>query len=166
MSALRDSDYMKDLDAKLKANHKDRWFDPFIIRTAKTLDLCMMMDAELVVRGRRMRPSRSYANTIKPEDLHAPDIPGDSRGAFNRDLDWTAFVWRFFACLFAAIALLVPMLVMVLNRGLHTAIITVCISVFLTAIVIAKFSQDSFGAVVGYVAAYTAVLVVFVGATS
>jgi VIT1/CCC1 family predicted Fe2+/Mn2+ transporter len=122
----------------------------------------MMMDAELVVQGRTRRRSK----IIKPRDLHRPDIPGDSRGAFNRDLDWKAFVWRFFACLFAAIALLAPMLVMVLHKGLHTALITVCVSVFLAALVIAKFLEESFGAVVGYVAGYTAVLVVFVGTTS
>ena len=67
---------------------------------------------------------------------------------------------------FGGLSLVGPMLIMVLYKRQYTALITVCISVFLFAVAMAAFSTEKPTTVLGAVAAYAAVLVVFLGTSS
>ena len=65
---------------------------------------------------------------------------------------------------FGGIALIGPTLIMALHPGLHTSLITTCIATFLFALALAFGAENSSGKdVLGATAAYTAVLVVFIG---
>jgi hypothetical protein len=67
---------------------------------------------------------------------------------------------------FGGIALIGPMLLMVLHRDLHTSIITASVATFLFASLLAVTARSLEGKdVLAAVAAYAAVLVVFVGTT-
>ncbi|KAJ4204128.1 hypothetical protein NW759_014965 [Fusarium solani] len=71
---------------------------------------------------------------------------------------------RFVMALFGGIALIVPTVIMAKIEGINTSLITTSIAVFLFALILAFGATDSTGKdVLGATAAYTAVLVVFVG---
>jgi hypothetical protein len=136
----------------------ETWRDPFILTTEKTLDLCLMNDAGIIL----MHGPAGKA----PLDLERPNLPGDGRGSFNQGLKTASFWKRFFIAIFGSIALLGPMLLMVLHKSLATTLATACVSVVLFALAVAYFLEESLATVVSIVAAYTAVLVVFVGTSS
>jgi hypothetical protein len=68
--------------------------------------------------------------------------------------------------LFGGVALVGPMLIMVLYKHLLTSLLTTSIAVFVFSLFLATFSTGSPETVLGAVAAYAAVLVVFVGTSS
>ncbi len=74
-----------------------------------------------------------------------------------------AFAWRFLAGVFGGIAVVGPMLLMVLHKDEKTDLSVTSAAVFLCAIVVAYFSDAAPETIVSVVAAYSAVLVVFVG---
>ena len=61
--------------------------------------------------------------------------------------------------------LIVPMLIMVLHKGMVTALVTVSVMTFLFAVVLAVALKQPPETLLAAVAAYAAVLVVFVGAS-
>jgi hypothetical protein len=78
-----------------------------------------------------------------------------------------AFKSRLGMGIFGALAFLVPMLVMVLHPTLLTTLLTTVVSVLFVAAALTIWMPDSDGKdVLGATAAYTAVLVVFVGTSS
>ena len=75
-----------------------------------------------------------------------------------------AFTSRFTFALFGGTALIVPTIIMAKVQGINTSLIVTSIAVLLFALVLAFGATDSTGKdVLGATAAYTAVLVVFVG---
>jgi hypothetical protein len=90
----------------------------------------------------------------------------DHEDISNRTRKMENFWERFYMAAFGGIALVGPMLIMVLHRGKATSLVTVSVSVLLFAIIISKYSTGTPEAVLGIVAAYAAVLVVFVGTSS
>jgi hypothetical protein len=155
VSALRDCDYM--VECKKRAVDEDQR-DPFILTTAKTLDLCLMKDAGLISTNTKFGEA--------PSDTNLPDLPGYGRGSFNQYVETESAWKRFYAAILGSVSLLAPMLLMVLHHDQTTTLATVCVSVFLFALVAAFSLKESLATVVSIVAAYTAVLIVFVGTTS
>ena len=80
-----------------------------------------------------------------------------------KDRSLWAFLRRFAAALFGGITLVGPMLLMVLHKDKATDLSTTSVAVFLFAIIVAYFSDAAPETIVSVVAAYAAVLVVFVG---
>ncbi len=77
-----------------------------------------------------------------------------------------AFKNRFSMALFGGVALLVPVLIMALRPGLVVDLVTTSVATVLFAVTIAVAGRDASGKdVLASTAAYTAVLVVFVGTT-
>lgn len=75
-----------------------------------------------------------------------------------------AFASRFFMALFGGVALILPTVVMSKFQGINVSLITTSVAVFLFGIALAFGATDSTGKdVLTATAAYTAVLVVFVG---
>jgi hypothetical protein len=75
-----------------------------------------------------------------------------------------AFVSRFTMALFGGIALILPTVVMSKVPGINVSLITTSVAVFLFGVALAFGATDSTGKdVLTATAAYTAVLVVFVG---
>ncbi|KAK1757520.1 hypothetical protein QBC47DRAFT_376246 [Echria macrotheca] len=75
-----------------------------------------------------------------------------------------AFVSRFVMALFGGIALIVPTVIMAKTQGINVSLITTSVAVVLFGIALAFGATDSTGKdVLAATAAYTAVLVVFVG---
>lgn len=110
-----------------------------------------MVDAELI-DGRSISTFHPRAN--RPYD--------GSRGAKNN----REVIYTFFMALLGGSALLAPMVLMILKKGLHLTVITVCVSVVIVSGALALFSRKSAFENLGLTAAYAAVLVVFVGASS
>jgi hypothetical protein len=155
VSALRDWDFM--VECKKRAADEDQR-DPFILTTTKTLDLCLMKDAGLI--------STNMKFGEVPSDADLPDLPGFGRGSFNQYVETESAWKRFYTAILGSLALLAPMLLMVLHHDQTTSLATVCVSVVLFALAAAFFLKESLATVVSIVAAYTAVLIVFVGTTS
>jgi cell division protein FtsW (lipid II flippase) len=86
------------------------------------------------------------------------------RNRINKDRSTKALLGRFIMALFGGVALVGPMLLMVLHNDLATTLSTASIAVFLFAAVVAFGSAAPPEVLVGAVAAYAAVMVVFVGA--
>lgn len=94
-------------------------------------------------------------------------LPGDSRGQLLEHMDLMAFYTRASMGLLGGFALIVPMLIMVLQNDLLTTLIVTSASTVIFAGVLAIFGREFKGeTVLASVAAYAAVLVVFIGAKS
>ncbi len=85
------------------------------------------------------------------------------RSRANKDQRLKAFLQRFAAAMFGALTLIGPMLLMVLHKDRATDLSTTSVAVVIVASVLAWGTEASPETVVSVVAAYTAVLVVFVG---
>lgn len=125
--------------------------DPFILDSQHGLDFHAMVDAELI-------DDRSISSFL-PRRIRPYD---GSRGAKNK----REVIYTFLMALLGGSALLAPMVLMVLKKSLHLTVITVCVSVVLVSGALALFSRKSAFEILGLTAAYAAVLVVFVGASS
>ncbi|CZR57810.1 uncharacterized protein PAC_07699 [Phialocephala subalpina] len=90
----------------------------------------------------------------------------DQRGRLERARK-QAFTQRLFMGVFGGIALIGPVLIMRLHASENTSLITVSVATILFAIALAFGASDSTGKdVLAATAAYTAVLVVFIGSSS
>ncbi|EXJ86736.1 hypothetical protein A1O3_03690 [Capronia epimyces CBS 606.96] len=153
VSALRDWDYM------MQPRHVDRWEDPCLITSDRVLDLSLMIEAGLV----QVKESRGASG---PKDYDDPILPGDSKTFVVKQQDLQLFFKRFVAAIFGGIALLGPVILMVLKQDMLTTLLTASVSVILFAFALVCFSEESVGSLIGLVAAYTAVLVVFIGTST
>jgi hypothetical protein len=108
--------------------------------------------------------------TVEPSDLFKGIGPLgfrelDEKGRIERRRR-EAHVSRFSMALFGGAALISPMLIMALNPGLVVDLVTTSVATVAFAIIVAVFLRDASGEhVLASTAAYTAVLVVFVGAS-
>jgi hypothetical protein len=97
-----------------------------------------------------------YIGTFKLREL-------DKRGRLIRE-EKNAYLERLLLGSFGGIMLIGPMLLMVLNYNRNTTLITTSVATALFTIVLATFARGMAGKdVLAAVAAYAAVLVVFVG---
>jgi Family of unknown function (DUF6594) len=129
--------------------------DPFLIMSTKPLEGQLLQDAGLLPRE-----MRDY------KVLFDPELPGGWRNHMNKVRRAQETLQRFWMALAGGAALVAPMILMVLHKDLVTTLVTVSVSVFIFAVLIAPLSSQEPFNIVGATAAYAAVLVVFVGASS
>lgn len=126
--------------------------DPFSISSKWKLTSEAMENAGLKKQG-------VYASA----GLEAQVGPFSQRNRVNRDRSLKEFLRRFTMALFGGVTLVGPMLLMVLHKDRTSDLSTTSVAVFFFAIVVAYYSDATPEAIVSAVAAYAAVLVVFVG---
>ena len=133
--------------------------DPFKLVTSKALDDKIIEEA-----GIPLPVGRDHLQ--KPYDFISPQLPGDSRAHIIRQREVEAIVKRFGVALVGGMALLIPMLIMVLHKDLLTTLLTVSVAVIIFSVLVAIYSHQTTSEILTLTAAYAAVLVVFVGASS
>lgn len=166
-AALRDLDFMK-------AKHsKDVRKDPFKLVSSMWRDLTIMEDVG-VFSCSSIKEVVSEKGVQVPDDFHSPSLFGDPRGSTKKNDLTKSFITRLLTGLVGGVSLIVPMLLMVLlppqTVQLATTIQLVTTSIFtlLFSSVLAFYHGEGASplALVGATAAYTAVLVVFIGAST
>jgi hypothetical protein len=136
--------------------------DPFLISTQDALSLYLMKDALLVPEKPpvKARDHHRYAQRMNI-------LPGDSRTTHNEKASLIQMWRRVWMGMCGGLALILPMLLMVLHKGEATTLSTASVATMLFALGLAILGEDLKGQeVLASVAAYAAVLVVFVGASS
>ena len=142
----------------------DPSLDPFVFTSANLLEMKLMSDAGLVqLRSKKMK---DVDTAIKNDYAVLPPITAHTRKAHNRYVRKSEIWERLYMALFGGIALVGPMLIMVLYKHQLSSILTVSICVFLFGLLMALFSTGSPEMVLAAVAAYAAVLVVFIGTST
>jgi hypothetical protein len=138
----------------------DPSLDPFVFTSANLLEMELMSDAGLV------RSNKDAGTALSNGDVVLPPITRRTRKAHNRYVRKREIWERLYMALFGGIALVGPMLIMVLCKHQLSSILTVSICVFLFGLLMALFSTSSPETVLTAVAAYAAVLVVFIGTST
>lgn len=140
--------------------------DPFEITTRDPMSFYLMKDGEMIPPSTSQHPVK----VDRPKDHMRFQggyvyniLPGSSRGNYNARIDLGHFWERITMGLLGGIAFIAPMLMMVLHQDLLTTLITVSASTILFAAALSFFTQLQGEKVLASVAAYAAVLVVFVG---
>ena len=143
--------------------------DLFVLSSKKPLSHKLMQEKGVIEMGWE---SRCVPEEPKPGDTY---LPGGQRRRVNEEKERLRqeemkrksirASWERFAMgVFGGITLIAPMLLMVLHRDRTTALTTTSVSMILFAIIISFLPIVSPDLVLTAVAAYAAVLVVFVGA--
>jgi Family of unknown function (DUF6594) len=152
---------MVEYSAKAKS---DPSLDPFVFTSANSLEMKLMSDVGLVqLRSQEMK---RVDTAIRSDYAVLPPIAFATRKEHNRYARKSEIWKRLYMALFGGIALVGPMLIMVLYKHQLSSILTVSICVFLFGLLMAFFSTGSPETVLAAVAAYAAVLVVFIGAST
>jgi hypothetical protein len=138
--------------------------DPFIITSTRQLDLCLMNKAGLTHASRHF--AKHLQKAIDAGDAILPPIPSRTRKNHIRETKVGAFWKRLYMAIFGGFAVVAPMLLMVLYKHILTSLLTTSLAVFLFALAMATFSTANPETLLAAVAAYAAVLVVFVGTSS
>lgn len=156
-------------DQKQMKAEKDGTKDPFQITTNDLLGYYLMHDREHFF----LNGSRYQGKVSRPSDQHWKSdkyiyniLPGPSRGEYNARIDLANFWERITMGLLGGLALIGPMLLMVLHKDQLTSLLTVSVSTILFAVALSFFTQLQGQSVLASVAAYAAVLVVFVGSNT
>lgn len=165
-TALQNLDYMAQ---KQRQSDRNGERDPFQISSREILGFRLMEDAKLLPG-----PERAHYKSMKEgiEDRDDYDdglniLPGMSRHERNESERLALFLERFGMGILGGVALIGPMLIMVLHRDLLTTLLTTSVATVLFAGFLSYWGQSTNGeTVLGMVAAYAAVLVVFVGTNS
>jgi hypothetical protein len=122
--------------------------DPFVISTVRDLDRKAIQSA---FRG------HSVLKAATSSELY-----GHTRGKINLE----SLLLAFFTGIVGGLALLGPMLLMVLHKDLLTTLVTVSVAVIVFSAGMAYVMRRTGFKILTATAAYAAVLVVFVGASS
>lgn len=130
--------------------------DPFLIVASHEMTRGWMMDTIFRDTERSTTDSGDYFTGPREPLLK-------QRHRINRDRKFESFLERLLMAIFGGTTLVGPMLLMVLHDDRTTALVTTCVAVLLFAVFVALFSTGSPIAIVSAVAAYSAVMVVFVG---
>ena len=127
------------------------------INAGNASDLAILMDANLIKES-----------PIKPS-LHVPDYTGEGGWMWRDDTRRQrieGLYQRVSMALFGGVVVVVPMLIMTLHRTLLTTLLTTSLFVLFVALVLAWFMNSAEPKdILTAVAAYAAILVVFVGTT-
>ncbi|KAH9223720.1 hypothetical protein DL95DRAFT_379735 [Leptodontidium sp. 2 PMI_412] len=160
-SGIRDWELMVKYSSKGKS---DPSLDPFVFTSANLLEKRLMSDAGLVKL--RSREIKHVDTAIKEGNAFLPPITAGTRLAYNQDMRNSERWDRLYMALFGGIAVVGPMLIMVLYKHQLSSILTVSVCVFLFGLWMAFFSTGNPETVLAAVAAYAAVLVVFIGTST
>ncbi|KAI9371146.1 hypothetical protein BJX61DRAFT_543944 [Aspergillus egyptiacus] len=158
-AAIRDYDFMTEkLNSAIESGERDL----FTITTEDALSLYLMKDALLVPKAKQVE-AQDRAKYRRRENI----LPGSSRSEHNNRAIFASMWTRIWMGVCGGIALIAPMLLMVLQKDETTALATTTVATMLFAVGLAILGKDLKGQeVLASVAAYAAVLVVFVGASS
>ncbi|KAK4442520.1 hypothetical protein QBC34DRAFT_24554 [Podospora aff. communis PSN243] len=162
-NAVRDYDFMAE---RLQQAGDDEEDDPFQISTSKLLDLCSMYDANLVPMKDGPSWGILFSSAVDKEDYERRSniLPGASRHDRHNVMTRKLYLERLGMGLVGGLALIIPMVIMVLQKDLVTTLITTSVATMLFAGGLALLGTRLKGeTVLASVAAYAAVLVVFVG---
>lgn len=130
--------------------------DPFKLVTSKALDKKIIEEARIAL------PNGPGLLQV-PYDLNSPKLPGGSRGHVIQEKTTQLIAKRFGVALAGGLALLAPVIIMAVRKTLLKSLLTVSVAVLLFCVAVAKFSHQKSVEILSLTAAYTAVLVVFVG---
>ena len=139
--------------------------DPFVFNTERTLDTWVLKAIRNTVprhlRGKEYQDleSRNFGYRL---DEHDAQVLGGVRTKRNAEAKLKGYVMRLTMAAIGGLFLIGPMLLMVLRNNRHTTLITTSVCVFVFSIVMASLLDQPFN-VLSAMAAYVAVLVVFVG---
>jgi hypothetical protein len=143
--------------------------DPFIVTTATSLGERLISEAnDLGKPARWPKEWPDKTNFLAPaKDRYHPMLPGGLRNRDNANRRRQAFIHRVGSALIGGIAFVGPMLLMMLHNTLVTRLVTASVSIFIFGLAYA-FVQHTADPrdVMTAVAAYAAVLVIFVAASS
>ncbi|KAK0616196.1 hypothetical protein B0T14DRAFT_567817 [Immersiella caudata] len=162
-NAVRDYDFMAE---RLKQAEDDEEEDPFHISTLNLLDLCSMRDANLVPMEDGPTFGILFSKAANKRDYEDGFniLPGASRHDRHNVTTRRDYLERLGMGLAGGLALIIPMLIMVLQKDLVTTLVTTSVATMLFAGGLALLGTRLKGeTVLASVAAYAAVLVVFVG---
>lgn len=150
--------------------------DPFVMTSYRHLeDLTLKDELETFpVEDRTYLARRSWMKGIDYGELDwgntevAQGNPDNfNRGQLNKVAEFRSFTARLGIAAFGGAFLVGPMWLMALDSRKYTGLITTTIFTFAFAVVMARLlRKESTAVVISSTAAYTAVLVVFVGTTS
>ena len=143
--------------------------DPFQISSTNILNFRLMEEANLLPHSRTpeyaslkdcIRDGRKYDNR---DNI----LPGTSRTTYNEREMAMQFLERFAMGILGGLAMIGPVLIMVLHKDLLTSLLTTSVATLLFAGALAIWGKSLGGdTVLALVAAYAAVLVVFIGSSS
>ncbi|RAQ51906.1 hypothetical protein AFGD_006005 [Aspergillus flavus] len=158
-AAVQDCDYMTE---KLIQSTAAREEGPFLVTTNDILGFCLMNDNNLIPSCHQLKlPDHERHRN------HRVVLPGPSRNAHGQKVRWSQLLERLLMGVCGGVALIAPMLIMVLHKDQATALTTTSVATILFAVGLAILGKNLQGQdVLAAVAAYAAVLVVFVGANS
>jgi hypothetical protein len=162
-NAIRDYDFMIDKVKQCIENNMD---DPFQISTQHTLEAFLMEEAGMFPHRTPpgFPPRPDPAGDGEAYERRENILPGVSRSEYRQKADLTRLLERLGMGMAGGVALIVPMLVMVLREDLLTQLLTTTVATMLFAGGLAIFGKNLKGeTVLASVAAYAAVLVVFIG---
>ncbi|KAL2839821.1 hypothetical protein BJY01DRAFT_250303 [Aspergillus pseudoustus] len=134
--------------------------DPFII-TSKWPRISRVMAAAGILK------TPDADNKTINQEVKVPNydsIPFSRRSRTRKDHHTSAFLKRFIAALLGGVAVVGPMFIMVLHNDRTTTLSTASAAVVLFALMVASYSSAPPEVLWSVVAAYAAVMVVFVGA--
>jgi len=147
------------------AKAEDEW-NPYKITTERWLDWALINDFKFLGQDQATLPEKLPTDDgiLYYENIDL--LPLSYRGMEVKHRRWRATRRRLIAALLTGSALIGPMLLMELHKTLWTTLGTVIVATFLLAMISANFTQWEDKDIMTAVAAYAAVLVVFVGSTS
>ncbi|TEA15160.1 hypothetical protein C8034_v002609 [Colletotrichum sidae] len=158
---VRDYDYMVQ-----KANEAKEllMFDPFTITSRNKLGGYLFKDTGALPSGVSIDDGAIYRRDPEMGKVWVNSLPGVTSKEITETSN-QALIWeRLWMGLAGGVAIIAPVLVMVLRRDLLTRLLTLGVSVFIFTFVLAVAAAKMRGeTVVGLVAAYAAVIVVFIG---
>lgn len=145
--------------------------DPFLITTKTRLGFMLLREHNMIPAPEDGHNALRRVQNKIDEDYEWNKkrciLPEDSRSQRQREVERAELLQRLWMGVAGGLALIVPMLIMVLHRDLITTLLVASVSTLLFAGVLALRGQGLKGeTVLSAVAAYAAVLVVFVGASS
>ncbi|KAK4628932.1 hypothetical protein CLAFUW4_08143 [Fulvia fulva] len=153
--ALRDMDYMQE---KAANGFED---DPFLLMTSKQMEKDLMEDYGLVPDFVDPRGDLPTAH-----DSADPRLPGIGRTDRLHRAQLENKYHKLYSVLGGGLALIIPMVIMRLEPGKVSCLVTTCGCVAIFSLAIAFRSDMRPNEILAVTAAYTAVLVVFVGTTT
>lgn len=156
MVAVRDYDFM------IERISKEEQHDPFCLTSRNYLEYCVLKDNHLIPTDESRLKSIGRREYKEGSNI----LPGGSRHSISRERTLRHLSRRLTMGLIGGFALIGPMLLMVLHNDLATTLSTASCATILFALVLAVFSELRDETLLATVAAYAAVLVVFVGSTS
>jgi hypothetical protein len=174
VQALQDWDYIS------RCALKGRLKDPFFLTTKRTSDFKLLKELLNLEQERATdtRDSDFYWVSKLEEDIKVLDnlpppkdqgneetVFGSSRIASNSEDRYERGLKRLYMAALGGIFLIGPMLIMVLHKSLLTTLLTTSLCVVIFGLLMVRYGEAPFDVLSG-TAAYAAVLVVFVGASS